>query len=133
MKKLIVLFIALSIFTNCMVIGSVAGGKKTTSENEVVLNSKGTINQSKSALKQVLYQKGYYKLSENENTVKFQRNSSLISELIFSKTKMTIIIASFSEENIKIEIVQNGNFKNGTDKKVVQTFLEIKNEYEEVN
>ncbi len=133
MKKIIILLVILITFSNCMVIGPIVGGKKTTSENEVILNSKGTISQSKAALKQVLYQKGYYKLSEDENIIQFQRNGALISELMVSRIKMTIIAANFSEENIKIEILQNGNFKNGTDKKVTQNILEIKNEYEKIH
>jgi hypothetical protein len=116
-----------------MVIGPIVGGKKTTTEKEFVLTSKGTISQNKSTLKQVLYKNGYIKLSETDNTIQFKRKSALMGELVMSRTKTIIITATFSDENIRLEIVQNGNFKNGTNKKVEKTFLEIKNEYEKIN
>ncbi len=133
MKKLIVLLITLSTFSSCMVIGPIVGGKKTTAEKEYSLNSKGSISQNKTALKQVLFNQGYIKLNETKNVIQFQRKSAMIGELIFSRTKTTIITAHFSDDNTTLEIVQNGNFKNGTSKKVEKTFLDIKNDYEKIN
>lgn len=133
MKKALIILVTLSTFSSCMVIGPVVGGKKTTSEKEFILNSKGTISQNKLALKEVLYQKGYIKLSEMEYILQFQKKSPLIGELIISKVKTVIITAKFIENEIKLEIVQNGNFKVGESKEVEKTFLEIKNDYEENN
>jgi hypothetical protein len=115
-----------------MVIGPIIGGKKTTAEKEYVLNSKGSISQNKSALKQILFNSGYIKLNETENSIQFQRKSALMGELFMSRTKTTIITANFSDKNIRLEIVQNGNFKNGTNKKVEKTFLDVKNGYEKI-
>ncbi len=133
MKKLIVLLITLSTFSSCMVIGPIVGGKKTTAEKEYSLNAKSSIQNSKSILKQVLYKNGYIKLSETDNNIQFKRKSALMGELIMSRTKTTIITAIFSDKKIILEIVQNGNFKNGTSKKVEKTFLDIKNDYEKIN
>lgn len=133
MKKALIILVTLSTFSSCMVIGPVVGGKKATSEKEFILNSKGAISQNKLALKEVLYQKGYIKLSEMEYILQFQKKSPLIGELIISKVKTVIITAKFIENEIKLEIVQNGNFKVGESKKVEKTFLEIKNDYEENN
>jgi hypothetical protein len=52
-----------------------------------------------------------------------------MGELVMSRTKTTIITANFSDKNIRLEIVQNGNFKNGTSKKVEQTFNKIEQLY----
>lgn len=133
MKKALAILIVLLTFSSCMVIGPVVGGKKTTSEKEFTLNSKGSIDQNKSALKEVLYQKGYIKFSEVENTLQFQKNNSLMGELILSKVKKVMITAKVFENEIKLEIVQNGNFKVGESEKVEKTFLEIKSDYEENN
>ncbi len=132
-RKLIVLLVVISTFSSCMIIGPIVGGKKTTAEKEFVLTSKGTIGQNKSTLKQVLYKNGYIKLSETDNAIQFKRKSALMGELVMSRTKAIIITATFSDKNIRLEIVQNGNFKNGTNKKVEKTFLDIKNEYEKLN
>lgn len=133
MKKILVMLVILSTFSSCMVIGPLVGGKKTTSEKEFTLNSKGSISQNKSALKQVLYQKGYIKLNEEERTIQFQKKGALMAELIMSKVKTVIITANFFENEIRLEIVQNGNFKIGESLKVEKTFLEIKNEYDKKN
>jgi hypothetical protein len=132
MKKIILMLVVLSTFSNCMVIGPIVGGKKTTSEKEYTLNSKGSINKNKEALKEVLYQQGYMKLSETENTLQFELKGALISELIFSKVNAVLITADVFEDKIKLEIVQNGNFKKGKSEKVEKTFLKIKNEFEKI-
>lgn len=132
MKKIITLLVILITFSNCMVIGPIVGGKKTTAEKEYTLSSKGSISQNKSALKQVLFNDGYIKLNETENNIQFQHKSALMGELIMSRTKTTIITASFYDKKVSLEIVQNGNFKNGTSAKVEKTFIKIKNEYEKL-
>jgi hypothetical protein len=133
MKKGLIMLVVLSTFSSCMVVGRLAGGKTTTSEKEFILNSKGTISQDKKNLKQVLYKQGYMKLSEKGNVIQFQKKSPLLSEIVISKTKTVIITAQFFENEIKLEIVQNGNFKVGQSEKVGKTFLVIKNDYEENN
>lgn len=132
MKKIILMLVVLLTFSSCMVIGRIVGGKKTTSEKEYTLSSKGSINKNKEVLKEVLYQKGYIKLSETGNTLQFELKGALISELIFTKVSTVLITASVFDDEIKLEIVQNGNFKKGKSKKVEKTFLGIKNEFEEI-
>lgn len=132
MKKLIIIFIVLSTFSSCMVIGPIVGGKKTTSEKEFSLNPKSSIQKSKDALKQVVFSNGYIKLNETESSIQFKKKSALMGELMMSRTKTIILTAKFSDNNVTLEIVQSGNFKTGTTKKVEKTFIKIKNEFEKL-
>jgi len=132
MKKLILLFTILVSLSSCMVIGTAIGGKKTTSEKEYILNSKESISKSKLDLKQVLYDDGWNKLSENKTTITFTKTSTILGQLVFAKTKNFTIISTFNNKRVNLEIVQHGNFKVGTNKKVEETFLAIKNKYEKI-
>ncbi len=132
MKKLILLFTILVSLSSCMVIGTAIGGKKTTSEKEYILNSKESISESKLDLKQVLYDDGWNKLSENKTTITFTKTSTILGQLVFAKTKNFTIISTFNKKRVNLEIVQHGNFKVGTNKKVEETFLAIKNKYEKI-
>jgi len=132
MKKLILLFTILVSLSSCMVIGTAIGGKKTTSEKEYILNSKESISKSKLDLKQVLYDDGWNKLSENKTTITFTKTSTILGQLVFAKTKNFTIISTFINKRVNLEIVQHGNFKVGTNKKVEETFLAIKNKYEKI-
>ncbi len=132
MKKLILLFTILVSLSSCMVIGTAIGGKKTTSEKEYILNSKESISKSKLDLKQVLYDDGWNKLSENKTTITFTKTSTILGQLVFAKTKNFTIISTFNKKRVNLEIVQHGNFKVGTNKKVEETFLAIKNKYEKI-
>lgn len=119
-------------FSSCMVVGSVAGGKKTTFEKEFELNSKNTINKNKADIKEVLYNDGWNKFSEDKNTITFTKESTILGQLVFAKTKVFTLVSTFDEESIKLEIVQHGNFKLGTEENINETFLKIEEDYEKL-
>jgi len=129
MKKLILLTAVLVSFSSCMVIGTAVGGKKTTSEKEYILNNKESISKSKLDLKQVLYGDGWSKLSEDKNTITFTKTSTILSQLVFAKTKVYTINSTFNDESVNLEIIQHGNFKMGTEKNINKTFSKIKEDY----
>jgi hypothetical protein len=108
-----------------MVVGKVVGGKNTTTENQYILNTKGSVELNKKALKQVLYQEGFTKVIENKDFIQFQKQGAIMNELIFSKTKETTINADFTVENINLEILQHGNYNFSADSKINQTFKKI--------
>jgi len=127
MKAIKFILVASILFnlSSCMVVGKVVGGKNTTTENQYILNTKGSVELNKKALKQVLYQEGFTKVIENKDFIQFQKQGAIMNELIFSKTKETTINADFTVENINLEILQHGNYNFSADSKINQTFKKI--------
>jgi hypothetical protein len=130
MKKITLLSLVLLLFTSCGGVGLIAGGKTTIFEGEYVLESKGSIEKSKSKLKSVLSADGWNKTKEDRNIISFQNASSYGSIGLIGKNNSSTIIAKFTDENVGLTIRQIGNFKAGTEKEVNKLFMKIKEQYE---
>lgn len=127
----ILIFGMLLNLTSCMVVGSVIGGKKTTFEKTYVVKTNLNEAENNKKLKDILYTNGWNKLSETEgNSIVFYKENSVIKEIVFSKKDYKKIIATISDNVIELEIIQHGNFKNGTLNKTNKTFELIKREFE---
>lgn len=130
MKNTILLFVILTSFSSCMIIGSIVGGKKTTFEKNYTLKLKSSVDKSKADLKQVLYVDGWNKTEEEVSKIQFAKSSSLIKELATSRIEKVVINTTFSGDLIIFQIVQHGNFRAGTEQSVDKTFSTIKAKYE---
>lgn len=114
-----------------MVVGSAIGGKKTTFENIYVVKTNLNEDENNKKLKNILYAKGWNKISETSgNIIVFYKETSVLKEFVFSKKDIKKIIATISDNLIEIEIIQHGNFRNGTLKKTNKTFDLIKQAFE---
>lgn len=114
-----------------MVVGSVVGGKKTTFEKTYEIKTNLNEAENNKKLKDILYANGWNKLSETKgNTIVFDKENSVVKEIVFSKKDYKKIIATISDNVIELEIIQHGNFKNGTLNKTNKTFELIKREFE---
>ena len=130
MKKITLLSLVILLFTSCGGVGLLAGGKTTTFEGEYVLESKGSIEKSKSKLKSVLFSDGWNKTKEEGNNILFENGSSVGTIGLIGKSNMSRIVAVFTEEKVTLTITQIGNFKAGTEKEVNKLFMEIKEQYD---
>lgn len=132
MKKFIVLLFFTTCFSSCvMLIPAIAGGKNKTFEKNFDLQNKGTIEESISALKKVLYEDGWSNESDENQKIIFTKKPSSIKSMIAKKEFKLIV--NYSNNKLNIQIIQHGNFKTGTEKKVDKTILKIKNKYENNN
>lgn len=129
MKKITVLVLITLFLSSCAGVGYIAGGKSTTFEGNYELSSKGSVEKSKSKLKEVLFADGWNKSSETDNVILFENGSSTGSGVAIGKVQKVTMKAEFSNEKVKLQITQYGNFKFGTEKATNETFEKIKKQY----
>lgn len=129
MKKHTLLVLLALVLSSCSSFGFLVGGKSTSFFGEYALPSKGSVEASKSKLRQVLQADGWNVSAETVDRLDFGNSSSTGSGLVGHSYAATIK-ATFSDESVVLHIYRVGNFKFGTEAKTTEEFERIKSEYE---